>query len=508
MRESGRVRLPSPNEIQREIENRPLEEELITYIKWVFKVVYAETFIENWHHKEICDVLMKVYRGELIHVIINIPPRYSKTEIVVKCFISWCLAKNPKCKFIHLSYSDELALDNSSQTKDIVRHEEFQNKWFTPLKKDSTSKKKWYTTHGGGVYATSMGGQITGFGAGSVDDDEFGGALIIDDPIKPADASSGVMRKKINASFNNTIKSRLNDPVKTPIIVIMQRLHEDDFSGYLEAGNTEFDWFVLRLPAINVDGPSEHDPRFEGQALWIRKHNEEVLEKMKEKSPTTFSGQYQQQPAPDEGNIIKKAWVKYYQEVPSVERKVQSWDFSFGGKDGKNKQADEKKKNDFVVGTLWGSSGSNHYILDMARDRLNLPLSIAAMKAFSKLHPDAIAKLVELKANGQGIVDSVSGEISGIIGIIPTASKESRLIAVSPLFEAGNIWLPDPAYFPQHKWWVTILVAELCSFPYAKHDDTVDSCSQYLNKYGIIVADDFSSDYDNASSMIASGSKW
>jgi len=140
-------------------------------------------------------------------------------------FIAWSLAKNPKAKFIHLSYSDALALDNSSLTKEYVQSDSFQSLWPIELKKDSQSNKKWYTNSGGGVYATASGGAITGFGAGS------GGAIIIDDPLKPDDAVSEVKRSFINNRYNTTIRSRVNSR-DVPIILIMQRLHEEDLSGF------------------------------------------------------------------------------------------------------------------------------------------------------------------------------------------------------------------------------------------------------------------------------------
>ena len=160
------------------------------------------------------------------------PPRYGKTELVIKIFVSWCLAKVNYSKFIHLSYSDTLALDNSAQTKEYIQSDAFQRLWCMELKKDAQSKKKWFNDNGGGMYATASGGAITGFGAGVDGVDGFSGAILIDDPLKPDDAFSEVERNKVNNRYNNTIRSRTNTD-NTPIIIIMQRLHEDDLSGFL-----------------------------------------------------------------------------------------------------------------------------------------------------------------------------------------------------------------------------------------------------------------------------------
>lgn len=461
-----RIGVPTPDAIEREFEKRRLEKDLLEFLIWIFEVIKKDEFLENWHHREIADTLMKVYRGELTHVIINLPPRYTKTELVIKAFVAWCLAKNPKCKFIHLSYSDDLALDNSSSIKETVLSDEFQRLWPTELKQDSKSKKKWYTREGGGVYATSTGGQITGFGAGGMGED-FEGAILIDDPLKPDDARSDTIRTRINERFNNTIKSRTNSR-KTPIIIIMQRLHEDDFSGFLLNGGSEFEWYHLNLPAINEDGPGPQDPRQVGDALWEQKHTVEDLKAMEKTSAMTYAGQYQQRPAPAEGNIIKQAWFKFYYELPqSLYYKIHSWDMAF------------KKTNqsDYVVGQVWGKDGNDFYLVDLLRERMSFGESLKAVKHLVKRHPDYKACLIEDKANGPAIVSSIRDEISRVIAINPEDSKEARFEAVAPIVEAGQVYLPHPSIAP----WVRNFIQELITFPNAANDDQCDSFSQALN---------------------------
>ena len=134
--------IPSLEEIELEIDRKPLEDSLYNFTLWVFKKIYKRPFRTNWHHKTLCNICEDIHRGELLHCIINIPPRYTKTEIVVKIFTAWCFAKNPSCEFINLAYSDELALANSSAVREIITHEEFQRLWPIELKKDSQAKKK------------------------------------------------------------------------------------------------------------------------------------------------------------------------------------------------------------------------------------------------------------------------------------------------------------------------------------------------------------------------------
>ena len=288
----------------------------LIFTRYFFKKRFNRKFVIGDHHRKISDVLDRVYSGEIARLIINIAPRYSKTEIAVKNFIANGLAINPAAKFIHLSYSDDLALDNSEETKNIVQSQEYKELFpDVVIKKNSDSKKKWYTTKGGGVYATSAAGQVTGFGAGLVDiEDEpdfiagteneniFGGALIIDDPIKPEDADNELLRDKVNKRFDSTIRNRVNSR-KTPIIVIMQRLHQNDLCGHIMAQEPG-QWTILSLSCINDDGT----------ALWPFKHTLAELEALRTLNPINFERQYLQKPMPLEGRLYKT--FKTYKELP------------------------------------------------------------------------------------------------------------------------------------------------------------------------------------------------
>jgi len=457
------------SEIDRIIKKKRLESDLLAFTKWYFEEVKKETFIPNWHHESIANVLYKIYNGELKHVVITIPPRYTKTELVVKAFVAWTLAKNRKSKFIHLSYSDDLALDNSSNIRELIQSDEFQAIWPMKLKSDSQSKKKWFNLDGGGVYATATGGQITGFGAGAIDSTSFQGAIIIDDPLKPDDARSDIVRMRINERFNNTIKSRTNSK-NTPIIVIQQRIHEDDMAGFLLTGGSEYKFHHLNLPAINEDGPSEYDPRQAGEALWPMKHDVNQLRAMEAKSPMVFAGQYQQRPAPLEGNIIKQDQINYYVDLPkTVTYFIHSWDFTFK----------QSSTSDYVVGTVWGrtTDKTDFYLIDLIRAKMSFTDSLSAIKHLATKHSNYHAILVEEKANGAAIIDSLRREVNRIIAINPTESKEARFEAVAPIFAGGNVYLPHKTIAP----WVELFVQEVITFPNAKHDDQCDSMSQALN---------------------------
>ena len=259
------------------------------------------------HHVMICDKLNSVLRGETKRLLINIAPRYSKTEIAVKNFIAMGLAINPEAKFIHLSYSGNLAQDNSVAIKDIINSEEYKALFDAKIKHGSDTKSRWDTIQGGGVYATSTLGQVTGFGAGAVDDaNRFCGAIVIDDPIKPEDALSDVEREKVNRRFETTIRNRVNSR-NTPIIVIMQRLHENDLCGYLQSIE-EGEWEVLSIPCITTDENGNE------QALWEFKHTLEELRAIESANSYVFETQYMQNPKPIEG--LMYSTFKTYAELP------------------------------------------------------------------------------------------------------------------------------------------------------------------------------------------------
>lgn len=290
----------------------------LNYTRYFFKQKTGRSFVVNSHHVAICNALDDVLSGKTNRLIINIAPRYSKTELAVKNFISMGLALNPSSKFIHLSYSDDLAHDNSEEIRDIVKSDSYQKLFpYVTIKKDSDSKKKWLTTEGGGVYAVATGGQVTGFGAGAVDDEElfseidsistgkFSGAIVIDDPIKPEDALSDLKRDRVNNRFENTIRNRVNSR-NTPIIIIMQRLHEDDLCGYLQRIEPE-KWKVLSIPCIIQEEGEEI-------ALWPFKHTLEELYAIRDANSYVFDTQYMQNPTPIEGLMYRD--FPEYETIP------------------------------------------------------------------------------------------------------------------------------------------------------------------------------------------------
>ena len=299
---------------------------VLNFTRYFFVELYHRKFIIGRHHKLIAEQLDRVISGEVKRLIINIAPRFGKTELAVKNFIAYGFSINPKARFIHLSYSDGLVRLNSAGVQDIMRTPKY-GQLFPGTQPTSRSTKAWDTQGGGGLYAVSSAGQVTGFGAGLVDEEEqkeiteaidameadtdnsgkFGGAIIIDDPIKPDDALSPVIRDKVNQKFDTTIKNRVNSR-NTPIIIIMQRLHEEDLCGYLLKNDTE-KWEVLSLPAMTTDTETG-----EREALWPFKFNLDELDRLAKSNPYVFETQYMQNPKPLHGLMYEQGFKIY--EIP------------------------------------------------------------------------------------------------------------------------------------------------------------------------------------------------
>lgn len=320
------------------------------YTKAMFKAQNKRSFTVNHHHKLIFEALQDVVDGKCKRLMINMPPRYSKTEVVIKQFISWCFALNPVCKFLHLSYSDLLVKDNSATVRSIMMEPLYKTLFpDSALEREKGSSERWKTIAGGEMYAVSTQGQVTGFGAGLVDEDYsnmsyddltfdaelnqmlgligakeniFNGAILIDDPMKPEDGESEIVRERINTRFESTIRNRVNSR-NTPIIIIMQRLHENDLCGYLLDKEPE-QWRVLSLPAIQEDPITG-----EKSALWPMKHTLEELEHIRELNPIIFETQYMQDPKPKEGLMYSEGFATYRpEELPTGKDAVHRWNYT------------------------------------------------------------------------------------------------------------------------------------------------------------------------------------
>jgi predicted phage terminase large subunit-like protein len=335
--------------------------------------------------------------------------------------------------------------------------------------------------HGGFYRSAGVGGAITGLG---------GDYLIVDDPFKNyEEAKSPTIRRKVFEWYTSTLYTRQEK--NAGILLIQTRWHEDDLAGMLlelqkKGGDYSDQWEVVNFPAI-LERETEGDPREVGGALWPNKYDEQWMRITKASLGSfQFSALYQQNPTPDEGQFVRSSWLQEYKALPSrFDRVVISWDMTFGS---------EKKTADFVVGAVYGRLGSSVYLIDKVRGQWDFPETLDRFKRLSEKHPTAQAKLVEAKANGQAVIDSLKKTIGGIIPVVPTSSKASRLSSCQPYYEAGNIFYPSPVNAP----WVQDHIEEIVGFPNVKNDDSVDAetqAIQYLMAGHAKFTDDFA-DFD------------
>ena len=437
------------------------EDSLLFFARYIYKESHNRKFIQSPHFEQIATFLERVYNGEVTRGIINMPPRYGKTELVIKIFVSWCLAKVNYSKFIHLSYSDALALDNSSQTKEYIQSDAFQDLWFMNLKKDSQSKKKWFNEFGGGMYATAAGGAITGFGAGVDGVDGFSGAILIDDPLKPDDAFSEIERGKVNNRYNNTIRSRTNTE-KVPIIVIMQRLHEDDLSGFLLDGGSGEEWEHLCLPALN----DKNEP------LYPHKHTFKQLEQIRQADRYTFAGQYMQTPSPNEGGEWRKHWFNIVDKA-ELSNSIR-WNLYIDGAYTKD------TKNDPTGLQVSGVYDNNLYILSSIDKYLEMPELLKFISTYIDAVGVEISMIyIEPKASGKSlkqlIKQNTSFNVTEIKSPFVSMSKIERARTSSPYIESGRVNLVKGS-------WNDHFLNQVAVFPNGKHDEHIDLTAYSIDK--------------------------
>lgn len=435
------------------------QQDLYFFSRYMFKERRKYKWMHNWHHRTICDALMKVYRGEIKRLIINVPPRYSKTELAVINFMAWCFGKAPDSEFIHVSYSATLAANNASQTRNLVLEDAYKRVFpSVKLREDSKAKDDWRTVDGGVCYSQGTGGTITGFGAGKLRD-SFGGAIIIDDPHKASEARSDTIRKSVIEWFQNTLESRTNSP-DTPIIVIMQRLHEEDLAGWLLDGGNGEQWEQLELSAIQPDGT----------ALWPAKHTIEDLNRMELAAPYVFSGQYRQRPSPPAGGFFKPDNIEIVDALPAdIIRQVRAWDL-----------ASSENEGDWTVGVREAKGNDGYtYIVDVQRGQLGPDGVEKRIKQTAELDGKSVSIRLPQdpgqagKAQAKNFITKLAG--FNVKAETVSGDKITRAQPFAAQVNVGNVKMLRGD-------WNKAFIEELRNFPNGKHDDQVDAGSDAFNE--------------------------
>jgi predicted phage terminase large subunit-like protein len=405
-----------------------------------------------------------VHKGQSRRLLINQPPRSLKSICVSVAYVAWLLGQDPTRHVIVVSYSSDFAAELHRQFRRVVN-----SAWYADLFPGTKWAKETglelVTTQGGGRFATSVGGTLTGRG---------GDLIIVDDPLNANEAQSEVARKRVIEWYGGALVSRLNDKHKGAIVAVMQRLHEDDLAGHLLRHGG---WDHLDMPAIALEdqivelGHGKTHLRRIGDVLHPQRESQAALDAIKlEIGSLLFSAQYQQRPVPIEGNLIRRAWFQTYDELPKATYQtqvIQSWDVAMMTGD----------QNDFSVCTTWRVEKDDAYLVHVFRGRLEYPDLRRKVIALAQEHRPATI-LIEDAGPGMNLLQDLRGSMpNGMtrpIGVKPEGGKVDRMAAQSAKIEAGHVHLPKNAS------WLAEFLSELLAFPNGRHDDQVDSVSQLL----------------------------
>ncbi|MBA3668644.1 MAG: phage terminase large subunit [Sphingomonas sp.] len=441
-----------------------LRSHLPSFTRKVFRELSPGTqFDDNWHIDALLHQLELTRTGDTRRLIINVPPRSLKSICASVALPAFILGHNPAARIICVSYAQPLAAKLSRDFRKVLG-----SAWYrrifpgTIVSKDTEDEIE--TTKGGGRLATSIGGVVTGLG---------GDFLIIDDPMKPEEAWSETTRDRVNRYYRETLTARLDSKLNGVIIIVMQRLHDEDLAGH-ELREHPDRWTHLNLPAINdtdrliqLGAGRTHQWRA-GELLHPLREPQSVLDDLRaDLGSLAFESQWLQAPTPDGGHMVKKEHIHLYQRGLNLAagQIVQSWDTALKGDPSSN----------YSVCTTWFRRGPDHFLLDVYRKQVTFPELLNAAKDLYQTHrPEAV--LIEDVGSGMSLIQQLRAETSvPAIGIKPKLDKETRLSTVLPMFEAKQVWLPEEAS------WLPTLLQELHGFPLAKHNDQVDSITQYLS---------------------------
>jgi predicted phage terminase large subunit-like protein len=451
--------------LQRAYVDAQIKSNLALFVQRAFEtVVPGELLHLNWHLHAIAHVLQQVMDGRIKRLIITIPPRSLKSITASVAFPAYLLGHDPSKKIICVSYSRELAAKHANDCRALM-NSDFYRRLFPATKISPTkdTEQESLTTMRGGRFSTSTGGTLTGRG---------GNIILIDDPMNPQQAASEVERKNVIRYFRSTLLSRLNSKTDDAIVVIMQRLHQDDLVGtLLEEGG----WVHLNIPAIAEEnqrvavGQGKFHWRRAGSVIDPLREPKRALDALKvQMGALEFSAQYQQCPIPFEGNLIKREWFRYYDGLPEAQpgdKFMVSFDTAIK----------TSGQSDFTVGTVWLVRKQACYLLDVIRGRYDYPtLKAVVLKTRNRWR--GVELLIEDKGSGSSLIQDLRREGISVIAIVPKLEKQQRLASASTLIEGGMV------HFPAKAPWLDGLEAELLGFPNARYDDQADSVSQLLNR--------------------------
>jgi predicted phage terminase large subunit-like protein len=462
-----------------------LKKDFALFCKAAWPILHAGTRL-SWTtgHDAICDYLMAVREKKLTRLIINCPPRFAKSSIVTILFPIWCWLQDPTRSFLCCSYELDLALNHNLDRRRVM-----ESKWFRDLfgdafelATDRSQAQEFSTTAGGIMQAASTASKAQGRG---------GDLILVDDPISADFVYSDSYRNEVNFWFSRQLPQRLNNPSESAIIVVAQRLHENDPCGFL-LSQEETEWTLLKLALIAEQDETIVFPH--SGRVWKRKKGDCLDSKRwsprtvreRQRNRLVWSSQFQQEPTPAEGNLIRVDEILYFggrdpqTGIPDpalpdhFERRVISVDCSFK----------DRASSDYVALIVVGVLGSRRYILHVTNAHLDLTGTENEIRNARATFGPVSAVLIEDKANGSAVISHLKEEIPGVVAVNPEGGKIARVVAMTPEFQAHN-WIIERTGPWTHK-----VVEQLTTFPAGKNDDIVDAisqCSIWLqsNTYGL-----------------------
>lgn len=470
---------------------------LTEFVRDAWHIVEPATpYIHGWHIEAIAEHLEAATFGQIRNLIINIPPRCAKSLLVCVFWFCWVWTFRPSSRWIFSSYAEGLAIRDSLKCRRVI-----ESNWYRKnfghvfrLAGDQNQKTRFENNKTGQRMAVGVGGAGVGEGG------EF---LVGDDLLKPGESHSTTVRMGTNTWWDETMSTRGNNPNTVVKVMIMQRLHEEDPTGYLlnKPDGQHYEHLCLPMeyePTNRRTCIGWSDPRkAEGELLWPERFSKTAVADLKAGLGSYGSaGQLQQRPSPAEGGIFKRHWWRYWKpagvDLPPVSVKfakmvngelveqiiqieavalparfdemLQSWDCAFK----------DSKDNDFVAGQMWGRVKADKFMVDFFKRRVDINGTIAAIRGWHEQYPKAMTKLIEDKANGSAVIQILSREVPGLIPVEPEGGKVSRAHSAAPGVEAGNYYLPHPALYG----WVSEFIESCAAFPNAAHDDDVDAFTQ------------------------------
>ena len=435
------------------VKEEKVHQDFLTFVKSMWP-----DFIQGSHHKKIADQFNRLAEGKINRLIINMPPRHTKSEFASFLLPAWMIGRNPKLKIIQTTHTTELAVRFGRKAKHLIDSPDYKRFFKTTLREDSQAAGRWETDQGGEYFAAGVGSAITGRGAD---------LLIIDDPHSEQDAMNPEALERAYEWYTSGPRQRLQPGGK--IVVVMTRWSLKDLTGSLigaQKGIKSDQWEVVEFPAILPDE----------KPVWPEYWKLSELESVKASlSIQKWNAQWMQNPTSEEGSIIKRDWWRKWDKdyIPELYHVIQSYDTAFL----------KKETADYSAITTWGvfypnpDSGPNLILLDAVKERLEFPeLRRRALEQYHYWKPESV--VIESKASGLPLTYELRKMGIPVINFTPSKGndKHSRINAVAPLFESGQIWAPEASFAEE-------VIEECAAFPFGDHDDLVDSMTQALMRF-------------------------